>query len=126
MTVRETQDLIPVSERLEESPVHDQVPSNLQRSLGHGHTQEKNRLKRNQGRGHIQGVKHPKRDQGQGQTQKGITAKGLYPSQDHVHIHTTVAQGLGLQDEGKDHSLDQEDIKDHPPGHAINLPYLKV
>lgn len=113
ITRRETQDPIPMIERLKGNPAHNQVLSSLQR-------------RRNQGHGHIQGAEHPKRDQDQGHTQNGIAAEELNPSQVHVPIHTTVGQDLGPQDEEKDHSLGHQDVKDHFPGHAINLLYLKA
>lgn len=100
-------------ERLKGNPAHNQVLSSLQR-------------RRSQGHGHIQGAEHPKRDQGQSHTQKGIATEELNPSQVHVPIHTTVGQDLGPQDEEKDHSLGHQDAKDHFPGHAINLLYLKA
>lgn len=104
ITRRETQDPIPMIERLKGNPAHNQVLSSLQR-------------RRSQGHGHIQGAEHPKRDQ---------AAEELNPSQVHVPIHTTVGQDLGPQDEEKEHSLGHQDVKDHFPGHAINLLYLKA
>ena len=104
ITRRETQDPIPMIERLKGNPAHNQVLSSLQR-------------RRSQGHGHIQGAEHPKRDQ---------AAEELNPSQVHVPIHTTVGQDLVPQDEEKDHSLGHQDVKDHFPGHAINLLYLKA
>ena len=92
----------------------------------HDHVLNNHCIKRNQDQGHTQETSPPKKDQSQGHIQKKDTTRELFPSHDHVLVHTAVGQGQGHLVIRRGHTLDHQDAKDHAVGHARNLLYLEV